>query len=306
MRHRLATMSAATMDRVLKPERRRLQVRGRAGTKPGTLLKHKIPIRTFADWDDAKPGFCELDLVAHCGENASGEFCQTLDFTDVSSGWTEMRAVPNKAQRWVFEAIELIRGRLPFPLLGIDSDNGSEFINDELFRYCRANKTTFTRGRPGRKNDNCYVEQKNWTHVRQMVGYHRYDDATDLKLLNRLYDVARLWFNYFNPGQKLVSKTRDGAKVTRRYDRAATPYRRLLASNDITAAAKKRLTREYESLNPAELSREIGRIQTEITRRAALKRRRAATPRKGVKALPKHQPSRTSSVRQRRVATRTS
>lgn len=306
VRHRLLSMSAATMDRALKAERRRLQVRGRHGTKPGTLLKHQIPIRTFSEWNDAKPGFCELDLVAHCGENASGEFCQTLDFTDVSSGWTEMRAVPNKAQRWVFDAIGLIRRRLPFALLGIDSDNGSEFINDELYRYCTTEQITFTRGRAYHKNDGCYVEQKNWTHVRQMVGYNRYEGPTDLRHLNELYDVLRLWQNFFNPQQKLLSKTRDGARVTRRYDSATTPYRRLLASPDVAAAAKKKLRAEYESLNPAELSRRIGRFQQQLTTRAALKRRRAAKPKKEVKPPLKHRSSRTSSVRQRRVATRTS
>lgn len=306
VREKLIHMSAATIDRALKSERARLQVRGRHGTKPGTLLRQQIPIRTFAEWSEDRPGFCEVDLVAHSGERAAGDFCQTLDFTDVCSGWTEMRAVLNKAQRWVHEAIDTIANRLPFPLQGIDSDNGSEFINDELNRYCIQRKITFTRTRPYRKNDNCYVEQKNWTHVRQMVGYHRYEGAADVKLLNELYDVLRLWFNFFNPQQKLVSKTRSGARVTRRYDTAATPHQRLLASPHLDRAAKQRLTREHDALNPAELSRQIGRLQKDLTRRAA-RQRSAPKPKKGGSPVrPNHPWTETFSVKQRKELSRTS
>lgn len=160
-REKLSQISASTIDRVLKADRRRMQLKGRSGTKPGTLLKHKIPIRTFAQWDENRPGFVEIDLVGHDGGNSRGEFAQSLNITDVYSGWTQTRAVKNKAQVWVFEALKAIRSELPFDLLGIDSDNGSEFINDQLFRYCQGQKITFTRTRPYRKNDNCYVEQKN-------------------------------------------------------------------------------------------------------------------------------------------------
>jgi len=179
-KEKLLRISAASIDRLLQPERRRQQLRQRSHTKPGTLLKHQIPIRTFAEWDEAQPGFVEIDLVAHDGGLALGDYCQTLDLTGICTGWTETEAVPNKAQVWVFEAIQTIRARLPFPLLGLDSDNGSEFVNQELLRYCQKERLTFTRARPYRKNDNCYVEQKNYSVVRQAVGYQRFDTAPEL------------------------------------------------------------------------------------------------------------------------------
>jgi hypothetical protein len=174
VRTRLLTVSAATIDRLLAPERKRLQIRGRSGTKPGSLLRRQIPIRTFAEWDEARPGFLEIDLVAHDGGDPRGEFCQTLTLTDVATGWTEVRPLRNKAQRWVHEAMQQVRQALPFPLLGVDSDNGSEFINNNLFSWCVEHEVTFTRSRPWRKNDNCYVEQKNWAVVRRAAGYLRW------------------------------------------------------------------------------------------------------------------------------------
>src|SRR5207253_1997890 len=183
VRDKLLAMSSATIDRALASERARLQIKGRSGTKPGSILKRQIPIRTFAEWNDARPGFCEVDLVAHDGGSPFGEFCHTLDLTCVATGWTEPRGLPNKAQRWVHEAIEEIANELPFPLLGLDCDNGSEFINMHLYRYCTERRITFTRSRPYRKNDNCYVEQKNWPVVRQQVGYARYDTPEELEAL---------------------------------------------------------------------------------------------------------------------------
>ncbi|MDP2233891.1 MAG: DDE-type integrase/transposase/recombinase, partial [Actinomycetota bacterium] len=218
VRAKLLTISAATIDRMLAPDRARLSLSGRAGTKPGTLLKHQIPIKTFADWDDALPGFVEIDLVGHEGGVLRGEYCQTLDVTDVATGWTETRAVRNKAQVHVFAALKEIREALPFPVLGIDSDNGSEFINHELHRYCEEKRITFTRSRAYKKNDGCYVEQKNWSVVRRNVGYARFDTAEELAVLNELYAVLREHTNFFMPSAKLISKTRDGAKVTKRYD----------------------------------------------------------------------------------------
>lgn len=167
VREKLLAISAATIDRLLKPERQKHQLKGRSHTKPGTLLKHQVPIRTFADWDDARPGFLEIDLAGHDGGRAEGDYCDTLNITDVDSGWTELAALKNKAEIWVFEALTALRPRLPFPLLGIDSDNGSEFINRHLVRYCEQERISFTRSRPYKKNDTCYVEQKNWSVVRQ-------------------------------------------------------------------------------------------------------------------------------------------
>jgi hypothetical protein len=264
VRTKLLAMSSAPIDRALGPERRRLRVKGRSGTKPGSILKRQIPIRTFAQWDEGRPGFCEVDLVAHDGGSPYGKYCQTLDLTCVATGWTEPRALRNKAQRWVHEAIEEIAQELPFALLGLDSDNGGEFINTQLFTYCTERGITFTRSRPYRKNDNCYVEQKNWPVVRQQVGYGRYDTPEELEALRQLYRVLRLYVNFFQPQMKLVSKTRRGATVTKRFDRARTPYQRVLESPHVEEEAKDRLRATYLSLNPAQLKRDLTACQTRL------------------------------------------
>ena len=275
-RGKLQRISAASIDRLLAPERRRLELRGRSGTKPGTLLKRQIPIRTFAEWDQTQPGFVEIDLVGHDGGFAQGDFCQTLDVTDVASGWTETEAVINKAQVWVFAALKAIRARLPFALRGIDSDNGSEFINDHLLRYAQQEKLTFTRGRAWKKNDGCFVEQKNYSVVRRAVGYARYEGSAQLRLLNALYGQLRLYTNFFQPVMKLVRKERFGAKVKKTYDRPRTPYQRLLDSNALSPLAKRELRTQYASLNPAELKRNLSRLQARLLKLVV--HQRAASP----------------------------
>jgi hypothetical protein len=265
LQKQILRMSPATLDRMLKKERAKHLLKARHGTKPGTLLKHQIPVRTFAQWNDAAPGFSELDLVAHAGGNASGDFCQTLTVTDVATGWTENCAVPNKAQSFVFQALKDIRQRLPFPLLGIDSDNGGEFINHHLKTYCETERITFTRSRAHRSNDNCYVEQKNYTVVRRTVGYQRYDTAEEIMLLNSIYTSLRLYVNFFQPSMKLISKTRDGSKVSKRYDRPLTPFRRVLAHAAVSPAIKQRLRRRFLTLNPAELKRTINTLVRRLT-----------------------------------------
>jgi len=271
-KEKLLRISAASVDRLLQPERRKHQLRQRSHTKPGTLLKHQIPIRTFAEWDEAQPGFAEIDLVAHDGGLALGDYCQTLDLTDVCTGWTETEAVPNKAQVWVFEAIQTIRARLPFPLLGLDSDNGSEFVNRELLGYCQKERITFTRARPYRKNDNCYVEQKNYSVVRQTVGYQRFDTATELMVLKQLYATLRLYTNFFQPTMKLKSKERFGSRVKKSYHAPQTPYQRVLACAEVTVADKKKLQRQYQALNPAALKRQLDKYRKELFRLASKKR----------------------------------
>ena len=272
---KLRQLSASTADRLLQPERRKYELKSRGRTRPGTLLKHQIPIRTFADWDEQKPGFVELDLVAHDGGMAIGDYAQTLDMTDICTGWTQTIAVPNKAQVWVFEAIDQARGRLPFPLLGIDSDNGSEFINHELWRYCLKQGILFTRSRPYRKNDNCYVEQKNYSVVRRKVGYQRFDTAKEGLLLNQLYDQLRLFTNFFEPTMRLKSKERLGSRVKRRYDAPKTPYQRVLDSPDVTEANKDALRHQYQKLNPAALNRAWRKLQKQLFAVAAAKPRKA-------------------------------
>lgn len=268
VRAKLETISPATIDRLLAPERKRLTLRGRSGTKPGTLLKHQLPIRTFAEWNEKRPGFVEIDLVGHDGGDAQGEFCQTLDVTDVMSGWTDTQAVINKAQIWVFEALKTIRARLPFTLLGIDSDNGSEFINNHLLRYCQQEQITFTRGRAWKKNDGCFVEQKNYSVVRRAVGYARYHSPKQLRLLNELYGHLRLYTNFFLPVMKLTRKTRNGAKVSKTYDQPQTPYQRLIEARTLLPAQRKQLDTRYASLNPAALKRNINAIQAKLWRSA--------------------------------------
>jgi hypothetical protein len=264
VRARLAAISPATCDRLLAPERRRLDLHGRSTTKPGTLLKDQIPIRTFADWDDVKPGFFEIDLVAHCGERARGDFLYSLTLTDIETQWTECQALLNKSQRVVEAAVEQARQLLPFPLLGLDSDNGSEFINELLLRYCEKRAITFTRCRPYRKNDQCHVEQKNWTVVRQKVGYQRYEGEKPCRQLTQLYEVLRLYINYFQPSMKLIDKHREGAKVRKHYDEAQTPSQRVLASPHVADTDKAELRLIYQTLNPSKLLCQIERLQEQL------------------------------------------
>lgn len=262
---KLMRISAATADRLLSAERKRVaSVRRRRLTRPGSLLKRQIPIRTFGDWSDAVMGYMEADLVAHDGGNPSGDYCHTLDMVDVRTGWTEQVAVLNRAQRWVFEALKEVRGRLPFPLLGLDSDNGSEFINAHLKRWCDAERIVFTRSRPYRKNDSCHVEQKNWSVVRRYVGYRRYEGSEDLAVLNALYAVLRLYTNFFLPSMRLREKVRDGARVLRRYDRPRTPYQRVLDDPEVSDECKAALRRMRASLNPAHLQARIEEIQDQL------------------------------------------
>ena len=274
VRQKLVKISASTIDRLLKKEKDKFRLgKGRSGTKPGTLLKNQIPIRTFADWDDAVPGFTEVDLVGHDGGNTSGDFIQSLNFVDIATCWDATAACKNKAQVHVFGALEAIISRFPFDILGIDSDNGSEFINAHLLSYCLKNEITFTRSRAYKKNDSCFVEQKNYSVVRRNVGYLRYNTDEELNLLNELYIYLDSYINYFQPVVKLASKTRVGSKVSKKYDRARTPFRRVLESKSIDDKIKKSLKREYDSLNPAELKRKITRLQDELLKLNTLKQK---------------------------------
>lgn len=259
-RKKLVKISPATIDRLLKTHKKRPVGKGRSYTKPGTLLKIQIPVRTFADWKENKVGFFEIDLVGHEGGNARGDFAWTLDFVDVKVQWTEQIAVKNKAQVHVFAGIKTIRGRLPFPLLGYDSDSGSEFINNQLYRYSIQEKITFTRGRSGKKNDNAFVEEKNDSVVRRWVGYGRYDTQEQVNILNELYEVLRLYTNFFLPVQKLKEKVRIGSKVKKIHDKAATPYKRILRAKDVSKDIKDGLRKQYKTLNLVKLKKQIDEI----------------------------------------------
>jgi len=262
---KLMRISPASIDRLLVGQRLRV-AKTRGFTKPGTLLKDRIPIRTWADWNEDQPGFSELDLVDHSGGRIvrGADHAWTLCFTDIKTAWTECVAVRNKAQVHVFAAIQTARQRLPFPLLGIDSDNGSEFINDQLYRYCLEEQITFTRGRSGNTNDNAHVEQKNWSVVRRAVGYYRYDTPPQQDLLNRLYAVMHFYVNFFLPVAKLLEKSRQGSKVIRRYDEPQTPYARVLASPHVLEEHKAVLRETYALLDLVYLRQQIDRLQDQL------------------------------------------
>jgi len=253
----LLSMSRATIDRCLKKARFTHPQHGLSTTKPGSLLKKAIPIRTFTPWEDERPGFLEIDLVAHCGQTTEGSYLNTLTATDLATGWTECLALPNKTQFAVSQAISKLQQSLPFPLLGLDSDNGSEFINDTLYRYCLSEQITFTRSRPYQKNDQAHVEQKNWSVVRHTIGYDRLETPEELTLLESIYSDLRLYINFFQPVLKLVGKLRIDGKTIHRYDQAMTPFRRVLALDSFPVQIKARLADLYVHLNPVELRTSI-------------------------------------------------
>jgi hypothetical protein len=253
----LCQMSPSTIDRLLRPWRRLGGRRPFSTTKPASLLKSSIPIRTFTEWQENRPGFIEADLVPHCGESTEGFYLNTLSTVDIATGWSECVGVWGKGQERVGSAVHRVRQRLPFPLLEVDSDNGGEFINQHLFAYCQREQITFTRSRSYKKNDNCYVEQKNWSVVRRLVGYDRYNSRAAYETLNRTYDLVRLYVNFFQPVMKLLSKTRHGARVHKIYDTARTPYQRTLESGVLTEAKQQEMAATYHSLNPVRLLKQI-------------------------------------------------
>lgn len=262
-RNLLLQISAATIDRKLRPYRQQ-QGRGLSTTKPGTLLKQSIPLRTFADWDDVQPGFVEMDLVAHCGQTTEGTYLNTLTATDIVTGWTECLLLRHRSQLAVTAALDCLRQRLPFPLLGIDCDNDGVFINSTLKRYCEANGVTFTRSRPWKKNDQAWVEQKNGAVVRSAIGYRRYTSSQAADLLEAIYADLHAYVNSFQPVRKLVEKRRDGAKIYKRYDVAQTPHQRTMAAPSVSAISKARLRQAYRPLNPAQLRRQIDANQRQL------------------------------------------
>jgi hypothetical protein len=264
LRVQLLRISSATIDRLLAQTKARMQLKGRSTTRPGTLLKYHIPVRTFSDWNENEPGFCEADLVAHDGGSPCGDFIQSLNLVDIATSWTEPIAVQNKAQCHVFAGLQQVRQRLPFALLGLDSDNGGEFINHQLVRYCDAEKISFTRSRPYRKNDNCFVEQKNYSIIRRTVAYYRYDTAEQLQLLNELYDALRLYVNFFQPVMKLTEKIRTGSHLTRHYDSPRTPYQRILEHPKVGQEVKVALQHQYAQLHLVELKRVLNRLQARL------------------------------------------
>ncbi len=260
VRAKVLALSPATADRLLRDIKKK-QKQGKTTTRRGKLLKSQVPLRTFSEWEEVKPGFLEADLVAHCGESMGGQFLNTLTLVDVASGWTECLAVLCKEQNLVLDGLKKGRALLPFPLLGVDTDNGTEFLNEVWLRYCQQEELTFTRSRPYRKNDQCFVEQKNGAVVQRMVGYDRYEGSAACEKLGELYGVLRLYQNYFQLSMKLLSKKRTGAKVSKKYEPAQTPYQRLLKNEAVSEEEKEKLRQEYAKLDPLRLYQEIKRQQ---------------------------------------------
>jgi hypothetical protein len=255
----LTTISASTIDRLLKPQRAKHQKSGLSTTKPGSILKHHIPVKTN-QWDENKPGFLEADTVAHCGTSTAGMFVFTVNCVDIATGWTEQRAVWGKGERGVLTAIQSIEEALPFPLLGFDCDNGSEFLNWHLQHYLtqRQRPVDYTRSRPYHKNDNAHVEEKNWTHIRQYLGYGRFDRQELTQQLNDLYTSEwRLLLNFFLSSMKLQEKSRQGSKIIKKHDRPQTPLQRVLDSPHVDESTKQQLREQFQALNPFQLKEQI-------------------------------------------------
>ena len=262
----LLKISSATVDRLLREEKKKLNItgKGRSYTKPGSLLKHQIPIHTWRDWDNSKPGFLEIDTVHHNGGNPSGEYIHTLDTTDVATGWNECQALMGRGETGLVKALEKIKDNLPLPMLGIDFDSGGEFVNWHLVRYCKKNKLTYTRARESYSNDQPYIEQKNYSVVRTFVGYKRLDALKQLELLNKLYLKLSDYQNFFQSVMRLKEKTRNGAHVTRRYGKAKTAYQRVLESSDISDEVKANLKERFLKLNPRRLLLEINALSRKV------------------------------------------
>lgn len=268
LREQLVNLSASTIDRLLAPFRGRGGRRAVTTTYSVSALKKRIPIRTCADRKHAAVGHMEVDLAAHCGASGEGFFLNTLVAVDVATSWTECIPVWGKGQSRVGSAIHSMRGQLPFPLLGLHSDNGSEFINHHLWNYCRQQGIDFSRSRSYKKNDQAHVEQKNWSTVRRLVGYERYSTKAAYRQLEYLYTLVRLHTNFFQPICRLVSREREGARVHKQYDQAQTPYQRLLASKALSPSQAKELALLYQGVNPIQLRSQIDDALRELWRMA--------------------------------------
>lgn len=257
---KLQKIGFRTIDEKLKHTKEVERQKRKYHHKIHPLLSQKVPVKVFGEQDRSSMGNIQIDLVEHCGSSAAGEFLNTLSTTDIQNGWWEGEAIMGKGQERTLQGLDHARKRYPYPWKGAHSDNGTEFINWHLLRYCEREKLEFSRSRPYKKNDNCLVEQKNWTHVKKFVGYLRYDTREELAILNDLYrNEMRLYKNFFQPVMKLVSKVRVGGKIHRKYDTAKTPYLRVMGSKEVSTKTKRELTKTYESLNPAELKRTIDR-----------------------------------------------
>lgn len=265
---KLLRISVATCDRLLRPHRASFRRQGLSLTRPGSVLKAQIPVRTWADWSETEPGYCEMDTVHHCDNDTGGQYAHTLNVTDVLLGWTEFQALKSRSETLVSCGIDSIASRMPYPIKGLDSDGGGEFINNIMLRYCEQRKITFTRSRPNHKNDQCRVEQKNRSVVRDNVGFDRYEGDEATRALNALYRVLRLRVNYLQPCLMIVSKERVGSKIRKRYGAAKTPCQRALEHPVVSDECKQTLREQLANLKPMEIAKEILRLREELRRHA--------------------------------------
>ena len=261
---KLLKISASTVDRLLRRERQARRVNRPRSAMVHPLLYQKIPVKVAGEWDTGEVGNVQVDYVEHCGRSTGGQYIHTVSVVDIASGWWEGEAITARTQQVTCEALDRIRKRAPFRFREIHPDNDSGLINDLLWRYCRKRQIKMSRSRPYKKNDNAWVEQRNWTHVRKQVGYRRFDTTAELAVLNELYTALRLYKNFFQPALKLKTKERVGGKIHRKYEPAATPYQRLLDSGQLSGVAEKRLRKQYEQLNVVELRRDIDRRRNEL------------------------------------------
>ena len=260
----LLSVSRSTVGRLLSPVRKEMFGHGKSTTRPGTLLKHQIPIQTYTPWDNQTPGFEEIDFVALCGESLKGDYVNIFDAIDIAVCWSELQGLMGKGRFEVTKALDKIRGRLPFPLKGIDSDNDAPFINGHFLNYCQINHLTFTRCRPYKKQDQAHVEQKNYSVVRKYFGYRRFDTLRQLEIINLICETISLYHNFFQPVMKLKEKIRIASRIKRVHDVLITPYQRVLESPDIPEETKIKLRTKYESLNPKQLLKRIIQLTNQL------------------------------------------
>jgi hypothetical protein len=265
---KLLKISVSTCERLLRPHKAAFRPAGRCMTKPGSMLKSQIPVRTWADWVETEPGYCEMDLVHHCDNSTYGEYVHTLSVTDVVLGWTELHALRNRSEKTVECGVDSIRTRMPYPIKGLDSDCGGEFINQIMLRYCQERNIVFTRSRPSKKNDQCRIEQKNYSVVRQNVGYDRFEGEEAVRTLNAYYRALRLQVNFMQPCMILTRKERIGSRVRRHYDMAKTPCQRALEHPCVPDECKHALKEQLAAIKPLALAKEILRLREELRRHA--------------------------------------
>jgi hypothetical protein len=260
----LKTISASTIDRLLGREKRVRHLRRNRNPNVQRLIYQKVPVKVAADWDTSEIGNVQLDYVGHCGRSTAGDYIHTISAVDIATNWWEGRAIPVRSQQATKEGLSEIQPKFPFPLLEIHPDNDSTLVNDLLFSWCQEQKIRMSRSRPYKKNDNAWVEQKNWTHVRKVVGYRRFDTTTELRLLNEIYAVLRLYKNFCLPTIRLKSKVRVEGRIQRKYDKPSTPYQRVMASDQVDRQTKRKLEAIYKGLNPAELCRQLTKLRVQL------------------------------------------